>query len=132
MGEHDDRCQVVALQQLGVLADITIKPGVKVGEIEVTCKPPVILEGEIELPDLHDCSDGDSCTVRVYQELCIHLPIIYSAKARAEVRGVNCGSVSWLPAACDFSDDDTGGSSGTHSESTGSWEDESDLDENEE
>lgn len=124
LGKQSDQCQVIALQQLGVLADITIKPGVKIGEIEVTCKPPVILEGEEDLPGLHQCSGEDECTVRVFQELCIRLPIIYKAKAKAEVAGVACGPVSWLPAdgsgeeCCDDCSDSSG-------EATSSWDDES-------
>lgn len=124
---HRADCQVIALQQLGVLADITVKPGVRCGAIEVNCLPPRILTDSVDLPELHGCDDDDECTVRVFQELFIKIPIIYHAKADCDLKGIVCGPVSAVAEQQDGSrgdDDSSGHSDPTVSESEGSGSDE--------
>jgi hypothetical protein len=78
-------CGSIVHEEVCARALVTVRPTVTPGEVSVVC------EGE---PSLHRCpgAAGDSCRFVVHQNLCVQIPLFFSAGVRAMPEGVVCGA----------------------------------------
>lgn len=86
-----EECDTVVEQEIGICVPVTVTPHVHVGAIDVTCC------GEAQVSQTEDCSVTDvpvlaSCTFFVRQNLCVHVPIRFSAMGEPGPHVVTCGS----------------------------------------
>ncbi|MDP4152776.1 MAG: hypothetical protein Q8865_04940 [Bacillota bacterium] len=77
-------CPATVHETVCVQADVTIVPNVVVGEVSSTC---------VNGPIIGQCSGElvDSCTFSVSQQICVQVPLTFSATATATPKGLVCG-----------------------------------------
>lgn len=82
-----EECETTVFQEIGVCVPITVTPSAIVGAINVTCC------GEAEVSDTEDCGTNGppSCTFYVTQNLCVEVPIRFSAMGEPGQQVVTCG-----------------------------------------
>jgi len=129
--QSSEQCPVTVLQKVAVTGAVTITPKIECGPLTVTCLDGKIIKGA------HSSSDHKgqaSCRVLLVQELCVEVPVTFSAKAKCEVDQVHCGPAAAVVDDCP--EDHSGSSDGDHSEdcsgeASGSEEDGSGSDDEE-
>jgi hypothetical protein len=84
-----EECDTTVFQTIGVCVPITVTPEAEVGTINVTCCGPATVSDE-------ECIDtGEtSCTFYVTQNLCVEVPVIFSAVGEPGTPTVTCGELS--------------------------------------
>jgi hypothetical protein len=78
-------CPAVVNETVCVQADVTITPNVVVGVIQSFC---------VGGPLIGVCpgTPAQQCTFSVSQNICVQIPLIFSASATAEPSGIVCGT----------------------------------------
>lgn len=91
-----EECDTTVFQTIGVCVPITVTPEAEVGTINVTCCGPATVSDE-------ECVDtGEtSCTFYVTQNLCVEVPVIFSATGEPGTPTVTCGELSQEGCDCD-------------------------------
>jgi len=85
-------CPAVVNETVCVQADVSITPAVTVGDIISNC-----LGGPIIGACPGTSSPTDSCTFTVSQNICVGVPLTFSAEAAAEPTGIICGTPTTGP-----------------------------------
>jgi hypothetical protein len=80
-------CPAIVHETVCVAAEVTIDPVITVGEIESFCVGGPIIGACPGTP-----SPTDSCTFVVSQNICVQVPLVFSATATAEPTGIVCGT----------------------------------------
>lgn len=80
------KCPTTVNETVCIQADVTIKPNVEVGEIKSFCVGSAVI-GECE----GEVSPTEECTFTVSQKICVEVPLVFSATAKAEPSGIVCG-----------------------------------------
>lgn len=78
-------CPALVHETVCVQAEVTITPAVTVGEIESFC---------VGGPIIGTCpgTPTNSCSFTVSQNICVQVPLVFSANATAEPTGMVCGT----------------------------------------
>lgn len=91
--QKDESCSVVTYQSATVCVPVTVNPKVNAGEITVSCcDEPIITP----FPCTLCCNPKVSgrCCYTVSQNICIEIPIEFSANACVGTPCVDCGEVT--------------------------------------
>ncbi|MDD4766085.1 MAG: hypothetical protein PHF87_00680 [Desulfotomaculaceae bacterium] len=75
-------CPVIVNETVSVQADVTVIPSVAAGEIESFC---------VGKPVINPCPKNP-CTFKVSQNICVQVPLTFSANATAVPAGIVCGT----------------------------------------
>jgi hypothetical protein len=111
-------CSTTVYKQVGVEAEVTLIPHVKCGKAAVTCLASRLVTCDGESYDDRRQHRHGKCKVRVLQDLCVAIPVLFRVEARCETGRVECGPASTDPALC-FGDE-SGSSSDSSSSSSSS------------
>lgn len=87
-------CPTIVHETVCVQADVTISPEVTVGTIETFCVGGPVIGKCPGTP-----SPSNSCTFTVSQNICVQVPLVFSASATATPSGIVCGTP--LVGACE-------------------------------
>ena len=83
----ENECPTTVHETVCVKAKVTITPDVKVHDIKYFCgNDPIIWNCE----GTENCTD--SCTFEVGQNICVEIPLTFSANARVDPLGIVCGT----------------------------------------
>lgn len=89
-------CPAIVSQEICVQADVKITPKVKVGRVTTFCDEPFI--GKCAAIS---CSK-DACEFTVSRNLCVQIPLLFSAETTVHPAGHICGTPEFEP--CKFCD----------------------------
>ena len=87
-------CPAIVHETVCIQADVSITPAVTVGEILSFCVGGPVIGACPGTP-----SPTDSCTFTVSQNICVQVPLTFSAAATAEPTGIICGTPAVGPCA---------------------------------
>lgn len=87
------QCPALVHDTVCVQAEVTIDPSVAVGDIESFCVGGAVIGA---CPG--ETAPSDSCTFTVSQNICVQIPLTFSADAHAVPTGIVCGTP--LPGEC--------------------------------
>lgn len=114
MGQSPDECSVIAIQKLGVAAEITITPTLHCGEMKVTCLSP-----DCRTPSEEPClRPGEPCRFTFVQEISVAVPIRLGADVACRLKGAVCGEATAFRPDC--GDGSSGSESGSDSSDSSS------------
>lgn len=86
--QEAEECDTTVFQTIEVCVPITVTPDADVGTINVTCCGPATVSDE-------ECAAGEpSCTFYVTQNLCVEVPVVFSATGEPGTPTVACGELS--------------------------------------
>ena len=90
-------CPAIVHETVCVQADVTITPNVDVGTIQSFCEVGPTIGACPGTP-----SPTDTCVFTVSQNICVQVPLVFSATATAAPTGIVCGTpaVGPCPTAC--------------------------------
>ncbi|MDQ1147907.1 hypothetical protein QE429_004734 [Bacillus sp. SORGH_AS 510] len=85
--EHDknNSCAAFIDEEISIEAKVKVCPDVSIGKVTIKC-----LESSIEPCSKHKDSSSEECTLYVNQLIRVKIPVRFSAKVKAEERGISC------------------------------------------
>jgi hypothetical protein len=86
--QHDrNSCTSTVHESICVQAEVTVIPDVKIGNIKVFCK-----DGTLMKVCKKKLKPKKACVFEVNQKLCVEIPLSFLAIAKAEPKGIACGT----------------------------------------